>query len=420
MMSFVVRRGEAYSARLVIPKKLRSILGKNEFKKSLGTSNRKEAELLAAPLVLQWKKLIEEASRDGVLAKAKALKRGFEKDEQEGEVDDFIKNEIIEREMEDVILGGKNFHEVDDERKKADAKTFFGIASGKIVTLEEYVDDWVVSIGHLKMKTVDQMKRDVTAFQKAETAHIPDGKFIASWIRRTSTSGVGPKTIKRKLGSLSSFWEFLLSQDIVNASSPFSGHKLPRTKSGQSLIRRAFNNNECLMLIEAALSGKDKPLADLIHLALYTGARIEELCSLKVEDVLVEENYRCLRVVHSKTVAGARQIPLHPAIAELVDVLVKNSKDGYLIPVNSNNKYGQRSPGLSKRFGRLRKEVGLGPDVVFHSLRKTVTTKLEQAGVPEGVSADIVGHEKQTITYGLYSGGTSMAQKMEAISKIEY
>ena len=58
--------------------------------------------------------------------------------------------------------------------------------------------------------------------------------------------------------------------------------------------------------------------------------------------------------------------------------------------------------------------------LVFHSLRKTVTTKLEQAGVPEGVAADIVGHEKQTITYGLYSGGTSMAQKMEAIAKISY
>ncbi len=59
-MSFVVRRGEIYSARLVIPKKLRPILGKSEFKKSLGTASLKEAELLAAPLILQWKKLIEE------------------------------------------------------------------------------------------------------------------------------------------------------------------------------------------------------------------------------------------------------------------------------------------------------------------------------------------------------------------------
>ena len=43
---------------------------------------------------------------------------------------------------------------------------------------------------------------------------------------------------------------------------------------------------------------------------------------------------------------------------------------------------------------------------------------MEQAEVPEGVTADIVGHEKQTITYGLYSGGTSNQQKLDAILKL--
>ena len=47
-------------------------------------------------------------------------------------------------------------------------------------------------------------------------------------------------------------------------------------------------------------------------------------------------------------------------------------------------------------------------------------TKLEQAGIPESITADIVGHEKKTMTYGLYSGGSSMAQKIEAIEKINY
>jgi hypothetical protein len=49
-VGFVVRRGENYSVRLVVPKALRPILGRNEFKKSLGTKSKKEAELLAAPL----------------------------------------------------------------------------------------------------------------------------------------------------------------------------------------------------------------------------------------------------------------------------------------------------------------------------------------------------------------------------------
>lgn len=107
-MSFVVRRGETYSARLVIPKKLRAIFGKNKFNKSLGTSNRKEAELLAAPLVLKWKKLIEEAKQDGVMARAKALKRALNKDGQKSDEDEFIKGAIIEDEMEDIILGGRD------------------------------------------------------------------------------------------------------------------------------------------------------------------------------------------------------------------------------------------------------------------------------------------------------------------------
>ena len=46
-------------------------------------------------------------------------------------------------------------------------------------------------------------------------------------------------------------------------------------------------------------------------------------------------------------------------------------------------------------------------------------TVFEQAGVPEGITADIVGHEKQTMTYGLYSGGTSVEQRKEAIVQFE-
>ncbi len=51
---------------------------------------------------------------------------------------------------------------------------------------------------------------------------------------------------------------------------------------------------------------------------------------------------------------------------------------------------------------------------------KTVVMILENAGVPENVVADIVGHEKPRITYGLYSGGTSLAVKADALGKLSY
>ena len=53
-------------------------------------------------------------------------------------------------------------------------------------------------------------------------------------------------------------------------------------------------------------------------------------------------------------------------------------------------------------------------------IRKTVVTLLENQGVPEGVVADLVGHEKPTMTYGLYSGGATLETKAAAIEKLVY
>ncbi len=38
----------------------------------------------------------------------------------------------------------------------------------------------------------------------------------------------------------------------------------------------------------------------------------------------------------------------------------------------------------------------------------------------ENVVADLVGHEKTTMTYGLYSGGVSLAVKRELLDKLIY
>ena len=135
-MGFVVKRGENYSARLAIPKALRPILGQNEFKKSLGTTSKKEAELLAAPLVLRWKKLIEEAKTDGVTAKAKALRQALLSDKGNDKLDEdgameVVRDIIIEEAIEKTILGGRDINSIDSKSERAAAKAFYDIASGQ-------------------------------------------------------------------------------------------------------------------------------------------------------------------------------------------------------------------------------------------------------------------------------------------------
>ncbi len=146
--------------------------------------------------------------------------------------------------------------------------------------------------------------------------------------------------------------------------------------------------------------------------------RIEEISSLKCDDV--DLNKFILKIVASKTAAGIRSIPIHSKIKSLIDELIIMSSDGYVISGLSITKYGHRSSALSKRFGRLKYAEGYNSHHVFHSIRKTFVTLLENAGVSENVTADIVGHEKPRITYGLYSGGTALNLMRESIEKINY
>lgn len=128
-----------------------------------------------------------------------------------------------------------------------------------------------------------------------------------------------------------------------------------------------------------------------------------------------------LTITGSKTKAGIREIPIHPELLALVDRLKKDATTEYLLPVNTANQYDNRGDVLGKRFGRLKKSLGFAAgSQVFHSIRKTLITLLENAGVPEGVAADIVGHEKKTLTYGLYSMGTTLEIKRAALAAISY
>ena len=86
----------------------------------------------------------------------------------------------------------------------------------------------------------------------------------------------------------------------------------------------------------------------------------------------------------------------------------------------SPNQYGKRSVQVGKRFSRVKTTLGFDGHHDFHSIRKTVSTQRERAGVSEGISADILGHEKQTMTYALYSGRSSLEQKAAAVGLIDY
>lgn len=91
------------------------------------------------------------------------------------------------------------------------------------------------------------------------------------------------------------------------------------------------------------------------------------MCNLKVTHV----DNGAISIPGTKTDAALRKVPAHTAIGGLLVRLVVDSKNGYLIPVATKNQYDERSAPIGKRFGRMKAEMGFGPEHLFHSIRKT-------------------------------------------------
>ena len=60
-------------------------------------------------------------------------------------------------------------------------------------------------------------------------------------------------------------------------------------------------------------------LADLLMLLMYSGARLSEICNLKVADIADDH----FSIADAKTQAGIRTIPIHHEVRQLIARLIE-------------------------------------------------------------------------------------------------
>lgn len=415
--SHLVKRYNTYFAVLYVPKEIQYVVGKAKFSKSTGTDNKKLAETIAQVYVMGWKAEIETArskSDDPLIQSAKDIRKLLKSSPAH------LVQDAIDEEVAKLYEAKKDIH----------AEVFERIAKGKSKYLEDIAKDWKkheVDRG-LKNKTIDQMYSDVELVTtQFPTAHLITRQSVDLWIRHIAKKGdLSASSVTRIIGSGKNFFKYLQFIKEVPATelNPFiipPEFKISNKPNSKSINKTQswlpFSPKEIVDLYKQALN-ENQTLADLILIGMHTGARIEEICSLLCKDVDLHQE--SISIVDAKTQAGERTIPIHPYIRDRLEKLTKISTDDYLLSGLTKNKYGDRSNAIGKRFGRLKSKHDFSSRYVFHSIRKTFTTMLENAGVGENLAADIVGHEKPRITYGLYSGGASLEVMREAIKRVSY
>jgi integrase len=168
------------------------------------------------------------------------------------------------------------------------------------------------------------------------------------------------------------------------------------------------------------LQAKDRVLSSALLFGLLTGMRSGEICGLLASDVISNGNLgRFIRIQPNefrqlKSKAAEREVPLHTKLEQLLDTSLPNQ--GRLFPTLTVDK-------VVKAYAKLRIIHPALTGTVFHSTRKWFITQCERTGVPEHYTATLVGHHAarsaNRLTYTLYSGGISDAQKREIVDGIK-
>jgi integrase len=414
---YLTKRKQGFYAVMEIPKVLRPALDmKPRFLQSLETRDLKLAERRLPIIINRWKAQLEklrgsESASSGLLWEVLQWKKSIE------ETQDGTSKDMASEMAYDWVVGLEEKHGLDA------AQEAHGLIFNNIQPLAPHMEAWAATIGHLDAKTQSLQKlavSDLCAYFKTN-AKI-DKTTVKEYLTYLRTEkNLSDKTITIRLSSMRSFMRYMDEAFNTDLLPLFTSKALPRTTTAKTMKQRAwipFTAAEVVKLYEAALTKKkpDHALADLIAFGAYTGCRIEELAQLKVEHF----GNNSFKVEDSKTAAGIREVPVHPALSEVVKRLIEKAEGGFLLNGSDDGAFGKRSDALGKRFGKLKTALGFGPQHVFHSIRKTVVSQLEQAGVNENTTADIVGHDKPRITYGLYSSGASIIQKADALAKVAY
>jgi integrase len=415
MADYLEKRRQLYYAVLTVPKSLQADLGLR-FVKSTGTGDRRKAKGIASQIVAGWKLLIEQAKGNDT----SVLKRAIQWREELEKAQDHKQRAIIESLIADEALALAYPRGEDDEDVDmvlvAQGKEFYQVSTGVKTPHSLYFDNWKSQLT-ISQRTAEQYAKDVKVFiEQFPVIEDVNKKGVSLWLDGLSAKGVSRDTQLRIIKGCRNYWKYLSRYNIKGmVEQPFN-QVILADKGKKKAPREPFEPQEIVELWSMAKSRQEDTLADLIALGAYTGARIEELCSLMVKDVSED----VFNIIDSKTSAGVRAVPIHSHIKPIIKRLRDNSKDGYLLPNLTVGKFGDRSNTMSNRFSKLKVKAGHGRTKVFHSLRHTLVTTLVNAGVMEFHIADIVGHEKKGVTGNVYAKAISIDVKRVAIEKVSY
>jgi site-specific recombinase XerC len=204
---------------------------------------------------------------------------------------------------------------------------------------------------------------------------------VIAWRDQLTGRGLGGPTIRHRLASLASLFEYLCEKNAVTHN-PVKGVERPKTESGEGKTP-AIGDHQARDLLAAPPDDTIKSKRDraILSTLLFHALRREELCKLKVKD-----SQHARKGVPHLRISGkggkTRYLPLHPGTNALIHEYLdaaghSTDENGALFRSVSNNRTGKAERAITADgvYKLVRAySAALGFEIGAHALRATAAT----------------------------------------------
>jgi integrase len=214
-------------------------------------------------------------------------------------------------------------------------------------------------------------------------------EHLRQYVLLRQGEGKANATINRELSALRRAYTLAAESDYELRVPKFPMLRENNVRQG------TYTREEIDRLVEC-LPAHVKPV---VRFAYLTGRRRGEILQLKWSDVNWRERYIAVRQETTKT-GDPDHIPME---GELLDLMAKLHAAKTLKYENISWVFHYRGKPFTKFYKSWHQaldKAGL-PDRLFHDIRRTVSTDLDEAGVPRQVAMRITGHKTES-TYLRY------------------
>ncbi len=429
MSNFVQLRKKTYYAVLDVPKDLRTQLGRTKLIQSLKTHDKRQALAAVGPVIATWKQKFALARGETSTAAQAALWRAMRAKAKDPEelsiIDGLIADEAYSTEAKGSVSAGNEAPHTGETTTTHEALQFVQLAKGNLLPVNTYVDRWLAD-QNVKELTQYEYRRHLKALSdEFPYVQAVSRRRASEFVHALQEDGKSRDTIGKTLSAFRGYWDWLDRNGyFTNETGNLWAGLLPKRRAcNEAPRRRGFTEEEGAQFLRTVAQTRNRHPDDyLIVLTLAaTGMRLEEVTSLKLEDLDVQSDVIWCKVHDTKMVAGNRRIPIidKHLLIELAARTVRGTKSDYAFPSLKTDNFGKRSRPVTKRLGRVLRGVIEDQQLVAaHGWRHRARTRLERAGVSPATCDWLIGHERVGEGLKRYSEGPSDEQLIEAVTKI--